>query len=225
MSKSQKIILISILPALLTLVFIVYFVAPAIGNMNKLKGELKEEQLAYAETQSKVESLKQDKKLLKKVEELRIKLFNFDTQVPAEDELAILLVDLEKFSKAFNVKVYTLNSGAEKTLEIIDPKEQLSEDKTKAKNTRKARKKVEDKPVTLVKIPLEIMVMGYYSDVLNFINTLENYQRKTSIESILVSNYRKDKDNIKPRVELTINCAVYKLISNENTESEQEDKS
>ncbi|OGI02655.1 MAG: hypothetical protein A2104_08665 [Candidatus Melainabacteria bacterium GWF2_32_7] len=209
MSKSRKIILISLLPVLLTVVFIIYAVMPAIGNLNKLKSDLETEKQALSETQCKLDSLRQNKKLLKEVQKLRNKLADFEMRVPSEDDLAILFVDLGKFSSNFNVRVFSVSSSPEKPVKIIDPKQQEPEENKKSK--RNKEKETQELPVSLFAIPLEIKVIGYYPDIMKFISTLENYQREIVIDGISISNSIKDKDTIKPKVELTIDCTIYKL--------------
>ncbi|EKE02683.1 MAG: hypothetical protein ACD_20C00346G0010 [uncultured bacterium] len=225
MNKSRKIILISLFPALITLVVIVYFIMPAVANMNQLKDDLKVEKQAYSDTQAQVESLRNNKKLLKEVQELKDKLAGFEIKVPSEDDLAILLVDMGKFSKSFNVSVFSVGTGAEKVIKIEDPNEPKE---TKKKSTRRKAKETEAEvaPITLSTIPVQIKVIGYYPDVMNFINALENYQRRITIDSISIMNC--GKETIRPKVEVQISSAVYKLTENitENNSDEpkKEDK-
>ena len=224
MNKSRKIILISLFPALITLVVIIYFIMPAVANMNQLKDDLKVEKQAYSDTQAQVESLRSNKKLLKQVQELKDKLAGFEIKVPSEDDLAILLVDMGKFSKSFNVSVFSVGTGAEKVIKIEDP----NEPKETKKNTRRKAKEAEAEvtPITLSTIPVQIKVIGYYPDVMNFINALENYQRRITIDSISIMNC--GKETIRPKVEVQISSAVYKLTENitENNSDEpkKEDK-
>jgi Tfp pilus assembly protein PilO len=160
------------------------------------------------EAKSRLDSLNNNNGLLKKIKELNQELGNFDINVPSEDNLSILLIDLEKFAESFNVKVLSLNSKPETEKELIDPKK-------KSKSTKPVRKKKTLSP--LYSIPLEISAIGYYQDILNFIDTLENYERKVIIDSIRVENYKEDKFTSNPRVEITINCEIYRF-NNQNIE-------
>jgi Tfp pilus assembly protein PilO len=227
MSKSQKILLISLLPALLTLIFIMYAVMPALGSLTKAKNELKAEKTSFSETQDKLNTLRENKKLMKRVEELRDKLANFEIQVPLEDDLAILLVDIEKFSNDFNVKVYNIESSPEKPIEIVDPKQEESKDKQPSKKKKKNKDTSEELPINLFKIPLNILVKGNYPSVLSFINAMENYERKITINGIALLNDKKDESGINPKIEMEIDCTVYKLVENKVSpdEPKNEDKS
>lgn len=209
MNKSKKIILISLLPALLTLIFIAYVVMPAIADLNETKNNLETEKAALAETQEKLILLKENSKLSKDVQKLKDKVFDFNVQVPPKDEIAVLLVDVGKFANDSNVKILSLNSETEKSLEIETPK--INKNKIETEKN----KKVSNPPVLFSEIPLKLSVVGCYSDVLNFINEIENYQRKITITGISVSNYSKNKNIAKPEIEIVIDCLIYRLSEKE----------
>ena len=225
MDKSKKILLLSLLPVLLTIIFILYVLVPSIGNFSKVSGELKSEKAAFSMDQNELQALKSNKKLIYDVENLRNELADFDVMVPEEDNLAILLVDLEKFANSFNVKLIAMDSAKEKEIRIADSKK--AQDKAKTKRNKKSNKEKGSISAKLIEIPVEIKVLGRYPDVLNFINNLERYQRRITINGISVSNYKKDKDVSKSRVQMDINSVIYKLekeIDNSN-ELKKEDKS
>lgn len=215
MERSKKIIILSLIPVFLTIIFILYIVVPTVGRLNELNTELKQEKTAYDEDKSQLDELNNNKKLLMSIQKLKEKLGNFDVKVPSEDDLSILLIDLEKFAESFNVKVIALNSRPEIEKVLVDP------NKKEEKSTNSVKKKPDPSP--LYSISLEVSAVGYYQDILNFINTLENYERKIAISSVKVENYKEDKETPKPRVQMTINCEIYKFDakSPENTKEEQ----
>ncbi|MDD3013438.1 MAG: hypothetical protein PHC34_07015 [Candidatus Gastranaerophilales bacterium] len=212
MDRTKRILVLSLIPMLLTLIFIIYLVVPTVTMFNGLNKEFKQEKSSYIEDKGKLDTFNNNNNLLKNIEELKQKLGNFDVNVPSEDDLSILLIDLEKFAESFNVKVIGLNSKFEAEKEIIDPKIK------KPKTTHPVRKK--HVPSPLYSISLEISAVGYYQDILNFINTLENYERKVAISGVKVENYREDKNTSNPRVQMTINCEVFKF----NSQDEKEEK-
>lgn len=212
MDKSKKLLLISLLPILLTLTFILNIVLPAIGNMGKVKEELNTEKTAFLETQKQLDSLKKDRVLSTQIQKLKEKLVNFNVEIPSENNQAVLLVDLEKFAKAFNVKILSVNSDNEKIVDLSV----LGQKKDDSGKPENKKKKKEALPVELSSIALEIKVVGYYTDILNFVSILEKYQRKIVINDIMATNFKADSEKIKPRVEMTINCNVYKLTEQQN---------
>jgi len=203
MDRSKKILILSLIPVFLTIIFIVYFVVPTVTKLNDLNKEFKQEKSSYIESKSQLDALNNNGSLFKNIAELKQKLGDFDVKVPAEDDLSVLLIDLEKFAVSFNVKVIGFNSKPETEKEIIDPK------KKQPKTTTPVRKKPVASP--FYSISLEISAVGYYKDILNFINTLENYGRKIAINSVKVENYKEDKISSNPRVQMTIDCDIYRF--------------
>ena len=210
MQSSKRILLISLLPGLITIVFIIYIVVPAIGRMNTAKENLLSERTDYASIQAKISSFKSDTALLNKVQQLKDELPDFDIKVPQKDELAILLYDTEKFAKNKKVKISSLTTKTPKSIEIIDNKA-----KTNTSNSQK-KKKTDDAPAKLIEIPIEIVVIGYYPDILQFIGSIENYQRKIMVNGVSIQNFSEDKDKGVPRVQMTIDCSVYTFYINKN---------
>jgi Tfp pilus assembly protein PilO len=201
MDRSKKILILSLIPVLLTLIFILYIVIPTVSQLNTVNKEFKQEKISYDDTKSRLDSLNGDRVMLKKIEETKEKLANFDINVPTEDDLSILLIDLEKFGETFNVKVIGMNTKPEEERELS------SNSKKKTRNSN--NKKTVFSP--LYTIPLEISAVGFYQDILGFVNILENYERKITINSVKIENYKEDKEVAYPRVQMTIDAAVYKF--------------
>ena len=213
MNKSKKIILISLLPLFLTLAFLLNMLIPSIMKMAKAREELVSERQTYNQTRQQIATLKNDNSIFLAVEELKDKLSDFDIKVPENDESAVLLIDLDKFAAAQGIKIMSIVAKPETPDEIIDPAKKKAEEEA-AKNGVKV-KKAEILPVSLTEIPVEITVLGYYSDILKFINSLEKYQRQIVINGITATYFPKDKDKPSPHVEMIIECKIYKLIKQE----------
>lgn len=203
MNRSKKILILSIIPVILTLIFIIYIVVPTVSRLNVLNNELRQEQISYKESKSKLDGFNADKAILKSINELKEQLANFDINVPAEDDLSILLIDLEKFGEPLNVKVISMNTKPEEEKDLIIK----SKKKPKSSNTNKKKKVFSP----LFAIPVEVSAVGYYQDILGFINILENYERKITINSVKVENYKEDKEIETPRVQMTIDAIIYKF--------------
>lgn len=205
MNSSKKILLISLIPGILTLVFILYILLPVIGKMDRVKDNLEAEKASYSAIQSKIASFKADKALLNKIQKLKDEIPDFDIKVPPKNELAILLYDTEKFAGGAKVKISSVTTKTPKSVDIIDPKTIAQQNS----NTQRKKKKTDDTPAKLIELPLEIVVVGYYPDVLRFIGSIENYQRKVMVNGVSVENYSDDKDKPVPRVQMAIDCSVY----------------
>ena len=208
MNNSKKLLLLSLLPGLLTVMFILYVLVPAISKIDNTKQNLESEKAAYTDTQNKIDSFKANNRLFNEVQDLKATLADFDIKVPPKDELAIFLYDVEKFAGASKIKVSSVTTKAQNPVEIIDPAKVAKENAT----ANRKKKKTDVAPANLVEIPMEIMVIGYYPDVINFIKTLEAYQRRVMINGVMVSNFRDDKDKAVPRVQMTIDCSVYSFF-------------
>lgn len=227
MNKSKKVLLISLLPVFLTLLFIVYVLVPSIQNMDKTYKELKEEQAAYNEAESKLNTLKSNQKLKNSIAELNSKLNDFNYKFPVDNELSVFLVDLEKYAQSYNVKVISLSSSNDKEIKIIDPKQEELEKKNKNKKSRRNVKK-EISPVKLSQIPLDINAVGYYTDIIKFVNFLENYQRQIVIDGIKVNGSKEIKgenQEVKPKLEISLKAKVYTFVEQEvNLDQSNEEK-
>jgi Tfp pilus assembly protein PilO len=223
MNKSKKMIIICLFPALLTIIFMIYVMFPCIGKLGEVKDGLDQEKADFSQTQDRLISVQNNKKLSQDVQELRSRLADFDVKVPDEDDMAVLLVDLDKFARSFNARIISLNTDMEKNVEIIDPKQQALNKK------RKVRKLEQSSPIQLTEIPLEVTVIGLYPDLLNFINALEHYQRKVSINGVSISDYKEDREVTSSKVQLVIKASIYKLTrqvitkeTNSNESSKEE---
>lgn len=214
MDKSKKILLISLIPVALTLVFVVYLLMPSIDGYKVAQEELQTEQESFDETRQKLDLKHENSRLLKEVRKLQSKLGSFKVEVPFvnEDEEAILLVDLDKFSIFSNVKITSMGLNQEKLIEI-------KKDDQKKKKSRKRKDNQEKAPMELSVIPFDIKISGNYPDLLKFVDALEKYQRKIVISSISASSEQKnDKAN---NVEMTINCNIYRLVKNDATPADE----
>lgn len=216
MNKSKKIIILSLLPGILTLIFIVCYVFPAIQIMSKSHNTLNTEQDAFNKTQSQLNSANQNNKVFEEVKVLRSQLSDFDIKVPKDDELAILLIDLEKFANSFNVKINSFDSRTAKIVNVEDPTLQTQTKKRSRRETVQPQS-----PVDLTMIPLEINVTGYYSNILDFINVLQHYQRKIVIKDISITDNKEDKNQIRSRIDVSFNCEVYKLTEKNDFNSSE----
>ncbi|MFH0702076.1 MAG: hypothetical protein V2B14_00855 [bacterium] len=216
MDKSKKIFLISLLPAFLTILFVLFVLYPTFVKMDKVDKDLEKEKTEYNKDQASLDTLKENRVLFKEVKSLRKKLKNFDLEVPSKDELTVFLVDLERFAEVLNTKIISFSSSSEKDIEIEDPVQKKEDEKNTKLKKKKKKKGDEDLlPVRLLAIPLSITITGYYTDTINFVNALENYQRRISIDGVSIANHPEDKEKAKPRVLMTVDCKVYKLIINE----------
>jgi len=211
MNKSKKAILISSIPAFLTAVFVIFILFPTGNNLFDTVGKLKMKKNEYNLTQEKLEQAKDNKVILKEIEILNGKLINFDVNVPENNEIAILLIDLEKFAEQSNINIIALDSKEEKDTEIKDSNQK----EVKKKSSKRGKNKKEEKPLKLFEIPIEIQTLGYFNDILKFINILEKYERVVSIDGILMKDYEKDDKKTEPRVKITINASIYKAFEQE----------
>jgi len=212
MNKSRKVLLISLLPVFLTLLFIAYILVPSIQEMAQTYQKLNDEKKSYNEKQSQLSLLRQDQELTKKIQDLNNELSDFNYRFPPENDLTVFLVDLEKYAQSYNVKVISLSSDEEKSVEIIDPKKIALEEKKKKK---RFDTKEEELPITLSEIPLSINVSGYFPDVVKFVNFLEKYQRQVAIDGIKISGAKDVKNevqSVKPQLEMEIKAKVYTVV-------------
>lgn len=207
MNKSQKLLLISFLPVFCALLFIIYVFVPTIQNLNQTQQELKEAQSSYNDNLAELDSLNQNKSLVKKLEKLSAELNTFEYQFPADNDLAIFLVDLEKYAQSYNAKIVTLSSEPAKDLDIVDTSKKTT------KKKKKSAKKKNEFPLQLSEIPITLNVVGYFSNVIKVVDFLEKYQRQVVIESIKINNEKDAKstdiDLFKPKLDLEIKAKIY----------------
>jgi len=222
MKNSKKTILITLIPAALTLLFITQVLFPAIQNYNDLRNKFIETKNTYKETQIRVEQLQNNKKILTEIAELNNQVTDFDIQIPSEFEDEFFLVDLGKFSINTATKIIALDSKTEKAFEINNP----NDDKNKAsKKSKSKRKKQEEQPVyplIIYEKPFEIKTLGHYNKIINFVSCLENYQRKFIINGVSAEISKNDEANPNPKIELKIEGSTFKAVKNTETTELQE---
>lgn len=222
MKNSKKSILITLIPAVLTLYFITQVLFPAISNYSDLRGKYNDTKAEYQDTNTKIEQLKNNKKILNNIDELNNQVADFDVQVPPDFEDEFFLVDLEKFSINTATKILSLNSKREKVFEIRSP--DSDKDKTSKKKKKKSKKKQDKKtdlPLTIYEKPFEIKTLGHYNQIINFVNCLEIYQRKFIIDGVSAEISQSDESNPNPKIELTIEGSTFKAVEN-TVDSESE---
>ncbi len=223
MKKSQKIVLISFIPAVLTLVFILYVLMPTLGEKGIYNHKLESKREEILIAKQKLEKAKATQELHQKIIELQKELGGFDLRVPEQQELAMFLIDLEKFADRSNVQVVGLDVRPEKVLAIKDPKKEAE----KAKNKKRRRKKQQEEelPVKVWEVPIEIKLIGFYPDIIKFMNKAEKYQRLISTSGIIVKDHEKDSQKRFPRVKMTITANIYRMVEQEIKQEETEAKS
>lgn len=215
MNNSHKILILSFIPALLTIIFAVYVTFPNISHLKSLHSKLESQKDEMAKTQTDLNNLKNNDKLLNELVDMRGKLYDFDVKIPSTDDLAILLVDFDKLAAQNKLKITTFRTKNSKTIDL-NPEDP-------SKSRRKRSKKSEQPQLKLISIPVETVVVGYYPDVLKFVSNIENYQRKIAVKNVTIRDYQGDKAAATPRVEVTVNYFVYKTekIQPEITQEKQ----
>lgn len=138
-----------------------------------------------------------------------------------------MLVDIENFAINTNNKILGLSASSEKTVEVnYQPTENknssVKSTKKKSSKRKKRGNKKEQDPFILQEIPIEIKVLGYYPNIIKFIQKLENYQRKIVIEAVEAKDYNKEANETTPRVEMKINAKIFTF--KKNAEFKQEEK-
>jgi len=212
MENSKKIIYITLIPALLTLYFIVRILIPAFGEYGDLRSKYLETQDSYQETQESVDKLKDNKKYLAEIEKLNERVFDFDIQVPSDFQDEYFLVDIGKFSQVSSAKIITVNAKAEKEYKISPPasKDDKKDKKKKRKKKSDKKKDASENPLVIYEKPFEIKVLGSYKQVIKFVQSLENYQRKFLITGVSAEIAKDDDTKANPRIELTIEGSTFK---------------
>lgn len=202
MNKNKKIIILSLVPGLLTLVFAIYVTFPGIQHLKSSYENLQTEKKAMEQTQSSLSSLKRNDKLLNELFELRNHLYDFDVKVPTTDDMAVLLVDFDKIARAHSLKISSFKTRPRKNVDMTD-------NKPGKKKSRKSRKP-ETPALQLVSIPVETGIVGNYPNILKFIKDIEKYQRKVIVRDVAIKDYKDDKELAAPRVEVTLSYTIYK---------------
>jgi len=217
MNNTKKIVILCLVPAILTIFFIVGFTVPAVNQYFKLSKQIEQKKLAIKNTKATVEMLKANKNLAKELERINTQLIGFDVEFPTEFRDEILLIDLEIFASEAVNRIVGLQSFSEREMEIIDPKETPEERKKK-----KLKKDPEMPPVQIIEKPFDINTVAYYSELIDFVDFLETYQRKVNIDSISAKIFNDDNQNPNPRIALTIKASTYKSIANNARENKDE---
>ena len=222
MKNSKKTILITLIPAVLTLLFITQVLFPAIQNYNDLRNKFIETKNTYKETQIRVEQLQNNKKILTEIAELNNQVTDFDIQIPSEFEDEYFLVDLGKFSINTATKIIALDSKKEKPFEITNPNDDQNKTSQKTKHRRKKQEEQPVYPLTIYEKPFEIKTLGHYNKIINFVSCLENYQRKFIINGVSAEISKNDEANPNPKIELKIEGSTFKAVKNTETTELQE---
>jgi len=210
MENSKKIIYITLIPALLTLYFIVRILVPSFGSYGDLRAKYLETKENCKETQESIEKLKDNKKYLAEIEKLNERVYDFDTSIPSEFQDEFFLVDIGKFSESASTKVTSVSAKAEKEYKIIPAVSQDDKKNKKKKKKTKKKKDVPENPILIYEKPFEIKVLGNYKQVIKFVKNLENYQRKFLITGISAEIAKDDDKKANPRIELTIEGSTFK---------------
>ena len=217
MEKSKQILLISLIPAILAFAFIFNVLIPSFSKMSEVQNTRNMHKKELKELKNNVEKAKTTREVFDKVSELSAKLVDFGINVPEKQELALFLVDIDKFAQNSGVQIIGLDVKPESEMEIKNPK---TEKKVQTKSKRKKKKKTALYPVKLLEIPLEIQVLGPYPNVIKFMDCLEKYERTVITNGVLVKSYEKD-DKVKdPRVKIFIDSSVFRAEEQEVEEPE-----
>lgn len=212
MDKDKKALLISFIPAFAAIIFLLYVLLPSLMKMQEVKNELNNKENDVSALKTQLLSLEKDQKVIKEVGILRNELNDFDIKVPSEDNLAIFLIDIESFAQKDNIKIISLDAKKTKNVDLSVQ----ADNKAKAGTVnKKSKKKKEILPIALISIPVEIKVVGYYNDIMMFINDVEKYKRATIIEGIEIKDFKDDEKLPQPRIEMSINANIFKVIKQE----------
>lgn len=222
--KSKKLIFLILIPIALTLFFIVKFTLPVVKDYFDLKKDIKKETIAIKNLEKSIKTLKANKSLENELEKLNLELFGFDIEFPSEFKDEILLIDLEMFADEATNKIVELQSSNEKEIKIVNPDEE--ENKTKRRSRRSRRSKQEEviPPLEITEKSFSINTVAYYSQIIDFVGFLENYQRKININGISAKVFNEDKDNPNPRIELQIDGSTYKSKINKLQNNDEKEK-
>jgi len=219
MKYSKKTLLITLLPAAVTLYFITQVLVPSVNNYNEQRSKYDEAKQLCEETQTSIDELQNNKKLLKEAAELNNQTADFDIRIPSEFQDEFFLADLGKFSAGTATQIISLDSKNENEFTISNPADDKNKISKKKKKSR--RKKAEDTPLlplTIYEKTFEIKVLGHYNQVINFVDTLENYQRKFIINGVSVEISKSDDKNPNPKIELKIEGSTFKQVRNSESE-------
>lgn len=208
MKNNKKTLLILLLPTALTVYFIFWILIPSIQAHNDLQKNYKVTLADYNNLRTRVDMLKNNKKLLEETKELNRQTSDFYIQLPSEFEDEFLLLDFGKFSKDTGTKIISLNAGAEKEVQI------KTEEKSKKKRGRRRKKTAPVLPLNIYEKTFDFTITGYYNKTINFVKTLENYQRKFILNGISAQISKNDEKNPNPKIELIITGSAFTAVNN-----------
>lgn len=214
MNKSQKIILLSLVPAFIAVVFLLYVLVPCFTEFNATKEKLNAKNAEIKILKVKAQQSQENKKLYEEIQKIAIQLGDFDQKVPKNKDIEILLIDLEKFAADSNLKITSMEAKNPVVMDLVDP----IKSKSKKKSSRKSKQIA---ALSLLKIPTEIEVNGYYPDVIKFVGKLEKYQRLISIDGVSAKNSQKTADKGTSKVTMQISTNIF--IQKENPIPDEEE--
>ncbi len=222
----NKNILISLssIPILLTMLICIFMLFPGLGKHNEASEGLKKEENVNKKLVANIEKLKKNKKLTEEINKLKDELKNIEYEIPRKKEQAILLVDLEKFANTSKVNITSLES---KRVKVENLEKESKKDPKKKLNRRARQKKEKIKSrIQLESIFYNLKLTGTYPHVINFIDHLENYQRKSNINSIdlLICEDKLNPNLDNPQIKLDIVFENYKFIKNKIPDPKKKDK-
>ncbi|MEI7475251.1 MAG: type 4a pilus biogenesis protein PilO [bacterium] len=201
MNKSNKIIALSLLPVILTVIFSLYVMMPSYDKLNSTKTEFESQTSLLNELKDKVQNAKNNKANLLIIDKLKKTLSGFDEQVSDDYDSALLVFDGEKIAHLSGVKLIAFNIK-EETAESV-------EQNLPIKRNMSANKPVKKTNLTeLSAIPVSVVVEGHYLSIIDFVSNIESYQRKINITNIEVKRSTDKKDNT---LQAVLDCKFYKV--------------
>jgi Tfp pilus assembly protein PilO len=199
MNKANKILLLSFLPVLLTVIFALYVLIPSFDSLNTVKKDFESQTNLLNELKDKVANAKNNKENLSVITKLRERLADFEQQVSDDYDSALLVFDSEKIAYLSGVQLLSFN--------IKDETNEEEQPLITRKNKKEqAAKKI--KLTELVAIPVEINIKGNYLSVIEFVRNLESYQRKINVNTLEIQ--RADKSS-PDQIQAKLNCKFYKV--------------
>jgi hypothetical protein len=217
MKNLKKILILSIILAILTVFFVMRFTVPSVQKFMSLKKELAQEKSDISTVKASIEDLKQNKLLENSLKKMDIELKDFDSEYPSEFSGEILLIDLETFAQESLNRMLSLQLLTEKETNFATPDEEKAKTQSgqaSAESTTRVKVEKPVPPLMIMEKPIEITTVAYYSQIVDFITYLENYERKINIDSVSTKVFDQDKAHPNPRVELKINGSIYKSVIN-----------
>lgn len=199
MNKSNKILLLSLLPVILTVIFALYVLIPSFDSLDRSKKEFVSQTTLLNELRDKVANAKNNKANLSAINESRLKLADFEQQVSDEYDSALLVFDSEKIAGLSGVRLLSFAI-----------KDEINEEEQPVilKNDNNADTVKKVKLTELVSLPVEINVKGNYSSVIEFVKNLESYQRKVNIETLEI---KRADNSSQDKIQAKLNCKFYKV--------------